>query len=101
MNILFKSVVFIISVILDLCYEYPIIAMCILIPFSIYILTTSTTSHPKGKNGIVTMNLCRYTADKLTDDELMELIEKNSIGEFARIGYMAAFADRYPPRACW
>lgn len=56
------------------------------------------TAYNKKEDGIKTMNRIRYGSTQLTDDELNKFIENNSIGEFERIGYMAAFADRYPPR---
>lgn len=56
------------------------------------------TAYNKKEDGIKTMNRIRYGSDNFTDDELNKFIENNSIGEFERIGYMAAFADRYPPR---
>lgn len=56
------------------------------------------TAYNKKKDGIKIMNRIRYGSDKFTDDELNKFIENKSIGEFERIGYMAAFADRYPPR---
>lgn len=56
------------------------------------------TAYNKKDDGIKTMNRIRYGSTQLTDDELNKFIDNNSIGEFERIGYMAAFADRYPPK---
>lgn len=56
------------------------------------------TAYNKKEDGIKTMNRIRYGSVQLTDDELNKFIENKSIGKFERIGYMAAFADRYPPR---
>lgn len=56
------------------------------------------TAYNKKEDGIKIMNRIRYTSDKFTDDELNKFINNNSVGEFERIGYMAAFADKYPPR---
>ena len=56
------------------------------------------TAYNKKDDGIKTMNRIRYGSTQLIDDELNKFIDNNSIGEFERIGYMAAFADRYPPK---
>lgn len=55
------------------------------------------TAYNKKDNGINKMNEVRYNSEQLSDDELMNLIKNNSVEEFERIGYMAAFADRHAP----
>jgi len=53
------------------------------------------TAYNQKDDGINKMNQVRYNSDQLSDDELLNLIENNSVEEFEKIGYMAAFADRH------
>ena len=55
------------------------------------------TAYNKKEDGIKKMNFRRYNSAQLSEDELMKFIENNSADEFEKIGYMAAFADRFPP----
>ena len=64
-----------------------------IIAFAIFGLT----AYNKKDDGINKMNHIRYNSEQLSDDELMNLIKNNSVEEFDRIGYMAAFADRHAP----
>ena len=55
------------------------------------------TAYNKKDNGINKMNHVRYNSEQLSDEELLNLIKNNSVEEFERIGYMAAFTDRHAP----
>lgn len=97
MKIIINLIYLLLEILLEIISAFPEVTFIILLMI-VYFVMRGVNFRNENEKLIRRMNLCRYTADKLTDDELMELIEKNSIGEFARIGYMAAFADRYPPR---
>ena len=56
------------------------------------------TAYNEKEDGIKIMNRTRSNAEKFSEEELNKFIDNESIGEFEKIGYMAAFADRYPPR---
>ena len=45
------------------------------------------------------MNELRYNSDHLTDAQLRTFINDSSLDKFERIGYAAAFADRYSDRS--
>lgn len=92
-----KAIVSLIYYLLEIISAFPEVIFIMLLMI-VYFVMGGVNFRNENEKLIRRMNLCRYTADKLTDDELMEFIEKKSIGEFARIGYMAAFADRYPLR---
>ena len=62
-----------------------------IIAFAIFGLT----AYNKKDNGINKMNHVRYNSEQLSDEELLNLIKNNSVEEFEKIGYMAAFADRH------
>lgn len=51
----------------------------------------------KRKN-FETMNQIRFNSNHLSDAQLRTLINDNSLDKFKRIGYAAAFADRYSDR---
>ena len=51
----------------------------------------------KRKN-FETMNQIRFNSTHLSDAQLRILITDNSLDKFKRIGYAAAFADRYSDR---
>lgn len=51
----------------------------------------------KRKN-LETMNVIRFNSKHLSDAQLRTFINDTSLDKFKRIGYAAAFADRYPPR---
>ena len=53
------------------------------------------TAYGKKEDGIKKMNQVRYNSSQLSDEELLNLMKNNSVEEFERIGYMAAFADRH------
>ena len=43
------------------------------------------------------MNSIRYNSSHLTDEQLIDYVKNKSIDLYEKIGYAAAFADRYPP----
>lgn len=51
----------------------------------------------KRKN-LETMNQIRFNSNHLSDAQLRTLINDSSLDKFKRIGYAAAFADRYSDR---
>ncbi len=51
----------------------------------------------KRKN-LETMNQIRFNSNHLSDAQLRTLINDSSVDKFKRIGYAAAFADRYSDR---
>lgn len=51
----------------------------------------------KRKN-LETMNQIRFNSNHLSDAQLRTLINDTSLDKFKRIGYAAAFADRYSDR---
>lgn len=55
---------------------FLIISVLLIILFAIF----GGLSYNKKEDGIKVMNRIRFNSDKLTDDELMEFIEKSSIG---------------------
>ena len=51
----------------------------------------------KRKN-LEKMNQIRYNSSHLSDAQLRTFINDSSLNKFERIGYAAAFADRYSDR---
>lgn len=50
------------------------------------------------RRNLETMNVIRFNSNHLSDAQLRTLINDNSLDKFKRIGYAAAFADRYSDR---
>ena len=43
------------------------------------------------------MNAIRFNSAHLTDEQLIDYVKNKSIELYEKMGYAAAFADRYPP----
>ena len=44
------------------------------------------------------MNVIRFNSSHLTDEQLIDYVKNKSIDLYEKMGYAAAFADRYPPK---
>ena len=44
------------------------------------------------------MNVIRFNSSHLSDEQLIDYVKNKSIDLYEKMGYAAAFADRYPPK---
>ena len=44
------------------------------------------------------MNNIRFNSSHLSDEQLIDYVKNKSIDLYEKMGYAAAFADRYPPK---